>query len=257
MMNATPILALGLAATTLLALPATAQERYFNFALRGGVEASPEYPGSDNYHATPDIGFTFGALKWGKIDVGNGVRSLPDNGFAFRGALNVIGSRDVDDNPELAGLEDIDTTVELGIGVIYRQPNWQAFGEVRQGFGGHDGITGTLGADLIFRPNDRLTITAGPRVNLGNSDYAQTYFGITPAQAAVSQFGAFDADGGVLGAGLTVEATYELDDLWALEGALTYERLQESAADSPITQLGSEDQWTMRIGFSRVFTLRF
>lgn len=252
-----PTLVLTLAASALTALPAVAQERSFNFALRGGVAAAPSYPGADDFTAAPDLGITFGALNWGPVNLGNGVRAIPDNGFALRGAFKYIGSRDVADNPELAGLGDIDAAVELGFGLIYRETNWQAFGEVRQGFGGHHGVTGALGGDLIFRPNDRLTILAGPRINMGNTEYAQTYFGVTPAQSVGSAFAPFAADGGVLGAGVTVEAIYALDDRWALEGAVAYERLQNSAADSPITQSGSEDQWTMRFGVSRVFDWRF
>ncbi|GLT09445.1 MipA/OmpV family protein [Sulfitobacter sp. PR48] len=250
-------LAFGLAAATLTAMPATAQERSFNFALRGGVSAAPSYPGADDFTIGPDIGFTFGALTWGPVNTGNGVRAIPDNGFALRGAFKYVGSRDVADNPELAGLGDIDAAVELGLGLIYRETNWQVFGEVRHGFGGHHGVTGALGGDLIFRPNERLTIMAGPRVNFGNTEYAQTYFGVTPAQSGASAFAPFAAEGGVLGAGVTVEAIYALDDRWALEGALAYERLQNSAADSPITAAGSDDQWTLRFGVSRVFDWRF
>lgn len=243
--------------TVLAAMPALAQEKSFNFALRGGVAAVPSYPGSGDYEAAPDLGFTFGALTWGGRSFGNGIGNIPDNGFAFRGAFKFIGERDDDDYPELAGLEDIDPAVELGFGLIYRETNWQAFGEVRRGFGGHEGVTGTLGADLIFRPTDRWTITAGPRVNLGNTEYASTYFGVSAAEAAASSFGAYDADGGVLGAGFEVEGIYRLNNLWAVESSLTYERLQNSAADSPITQAGSEDQWRVSIGLSRAFTLNF
>ena len=252
---AAPVLAAALLAAG--ALPLAAQERSFNFALRGGVAAVPSYPGADDYEAAPDFGFTFGALQWGGRSFGNGIGNAPDNGFALRGAFRFVGERDDKDHPELAGLEDIDPAVELGLGVVYRQTNWQAFGEVRQGFGGHDGITGTLGADLIFRPSDRWTITAGPRLNLGNGEYAQTYFGISAAEAAASSFGSYDADGGLLGAGFEIEGIYQIDDRWAVQSSLSYLRLQNSAADSPITQAGSEDQWRVSIGLSRAFTLNF
>ena len=150
--------------------PAQAQERSFNFALRGGVGAGPAYPGSDEYRAQPDLGFTFGALKWGSVNLGNGVGVIPDNGLALRGAFRVIGSRRASEYPELTGLGEIDTAVELGLGAIYRQTNWQAFGDLRQGFGGHHGVTATLGADVILRPDPRWTITAGPRVNFGDTE---------------------------------------------------------------------------------------
>ena len=155
------------------ALPAAAQDRMFNFSLRGGVGAAPEYLGSDDLEAVPDIGFSFGALRLGGIDIGNGVRAVPDNGLSVIGAFRVIGSRDAEDSPELAGLDDIDTAVELGLGLKYQQTNWMAFGEVRKGVTGHSAVTGTLGADYILRPNDRWLITAGPRVSFGDDDFAQ------------------------------------------------------------------------------------
>ena len=256
-MRSTAIVAATLFASLVSALPLAAQERSVNFALRAGIAGRPAYPGSSDYEATPDLGFTFGSLKWGRIDVGNGIGNIPNTGLALRGALNIVGSRKADDYPEFAGFEDIDTAVELGLGITYRQTNWQAFGEVRQGFGGHNGVVGTLGADMIYRPTDRWTITAGPRLNLGNTEYATTYFGVSAADAAASTFGAYDADGGVLGSGAAIGATYRFDKNWALEGLLSYQKLRNSAADSPITQSGSDDQWRLRIGVSRAFNLRF
>ncbi len=240
-----------------LALPAAAQERSFNFSLRAGAAAVPDYPGSDNYKAAPDLGFRFGALKWGALNAGNGVRNIPANGFVYGGTFKFIGARDADDYAELAGLDDIDDAVELGFGIGYQQTYWKAFGEVRKGVGGHSGVTGTLGADLIYRPSDRWLFTAGPRVNFGDSDYANTYFGVSTAESVTSSFAAYDASGGALGAGIELQGTYFLDDKWAIEGAVSYEKLLNDAGDSPITAIGSDDQWRVRLGVSRVFTLNF
>lgn len=237
------------------ALPAAAQERSFNFALGLGVGAAPEYPGSDAIVAVPVPTFTFGALNLGGFSTGNGVRGQPDNGVSLKGAFRIIGDRKAKDSPELAGLEDIDYAVELGLGVSYQQANWVTFGEVRKGVTGHSGVTGTVGADLIMRPNDRLVIKAGPRVNFGNDKFANTYFGV-PA-GGTSGFTAFDATGGALGAGVQVTGSYFLDDNWSLEGGLSYEKLLGDAADSPITLNGSDDQWRISIGLSRQFTLNF
>ncbi len=239
------------------ALPVAAQDRAFNFALGAGVAGVSAYPGSDDIEARPDLNFKFGRLSFGNTSFGSGIGVIPENGLSLRGAFRVVGDRDDEDYPELAGLKDIDTAVELGFGVTYRQTNWLAFGEVRQGFGGHDGVTGTLGADVIFRPTDRWTLTAGPRINMGNSEYANTYFGVTGAEAAASSFGAYDADGGVLGAGITATATYRIDDKWSMDMLMSYEKLQNDAADSPITAAGSDDQFRVSIGLSRAFTLRF
>ena len=243
------------AITAISSSPAVAQERAFNFSLRGGIASAPEYQGSNQTEAGADIGFTFGSLSWAGGSVGNGVRAIPENGISLRGAFRVLGDRTADDSPELTGLEDIDTAVELGFGLTFQQTNWMAFGEVRKGVTGHSGITGTLGANLIYRPNDRWLITAGPRVNFGDTEYAATYFGVPTTSS--SSFAPYDATGGALGAGIEISGAYFIDDKWAVEGAISYEKLLGDAADSPITQNGSEDQWRLRIGLSRVFTLNF
>ncbi len=249
--------ALTLSTAVAWAMPASAEQNSLSFSLRGGVGTAPDYPGASSYGPQPDLGFSFGGLKVGNVSIGKGVGALPANGLSFRGAFRVIGSRRASDNAELAGLRDIDTAVELGFGLIYREDDWQIFGDVRHGFGGHHGVTGTVGFDTIFRPNDRLTITMGPRINFGDSDYASTYFGVTAAEAAASSYSAYAPDGGVLGGGVALEATYRLDDKWAVEGLLSYEKLLNDARLSPITQAGSDDQWTLRIGLSRSFNLQF
>ena len=63
--------------------------------------------------------------------------------------------------------------------------------------------------------------------------------------------------GGAMGAGLQMTGTYYLDDNWSLAGGISYEKLLNDAADSPITMRGSDDQWRVEIGLSRQFTLNF
>ncbi len=240
-----------------MAVPAAAQDRALTLNLGVGLAAVPAYPGADRYEAQPDLNFSSGSLTWGTFTLGTRRPSASQEGLSLGGSFRLIGSRDAADAPELAGLEEIDTAVELGLALTYQDRNWRAFGQIRQGFGGHDGITGTLGADLIFRPSNRITVTAGPRLHLGDADYAGTYFGVSAQEATQSDFGRFDAGGGLLGAGFQVRGSYETDGPWSVEGRISYERLQNSAADSPITQSGSADQWQLSIGLSRSFSLRF
>lgn len=237
------------------ALPAAAQERSFNFALGLGAGAAPEYMGSDEMTGVAVPTFTFGSFKWGDFSTGNGVRGVPDNGVSLNAAFRVLGERTAANSPELAGLADIDLAVELGFGLAYQQTSWMAFGEVRKGVTGHSGVTGTVGADYIMRPNDRFTIKIGPRVNFGNDEYANTYFGVPTGSTA--NFAAYNATGGALGAGVQMTGSYFLDDNWSLDGGVSYEKLLGDAADSPITLNGSEDQWRVSIGLSRQFTLNF
>jgi outer membrane protein len=243
-----------MASALAFAVPAAAQDRSFSFALGAGVGAVPEYMGSNDYAAAAFPTFTFGSLNWGRVNVGNGVRGVPEPGFSVTGAYRLLSERSVEDSPELVGLADIDTAVELGLGLKYEGVNWNIFGEVRKGVTGHSGVTGTIGSDYIMRPNDRWKIAIGPRMNFGDDEYANTYFGV---DSATPNFAAYTATGGAMSGGVQLTGSYYLNDKWSLDGGVSYEKLLGDAADSPITMAGSDDQWRIAIGVSRIFNLNF
>lgn len=242
-------------------LPALAQGADGNpdliFSLRGGASVQPDYFGSSDYSLGPDVALRFGYLRLGGREFGSPDPDFEPRGFGLRGSFRYIGERSEDDSPELEGLDDVDAAVEMGLGLGYTTQNFKAFADVRYGVIGHESLVGELGADLVARPNDRLTLTAGPRVLIGSDDYASTYFGVSASEAAQSTFGAYDAEGGIMSTGIELGATYEVNDNWAVEGAVTWDRLQNDAADSPIVEAGERDQYGVRIGVTRRITLDF
>jgi outer membrane protein len=201
-------------------MPAVAQERSLSFALGAGVGTGPGYMGSDSYETRAVPIFTFGSLNWGAIDAGNGVRGAPDNGLSLNGAFRILNERTAADNPELAGLSDIDAAIELGLGLKYQETNWMVFGELRRGLTGHEGLTGTLGGDLILRNSDRWKFSVGPRLNFGDDEFTDTYFGVS---TATPNFQNYTATGGALSAGIQVTGSYYLDDKWSIDGGLSYD----------------------------------
>lgn len=227
------------------------------FTLRGGASVAPAYFGSDEYEVGPDLGFSLGYARLGGFEFGSPDPAYEKRGLHLRGSFRYISARSADDYPELSGLNDVDAAVELGLGLGYTQRNYELFGDVRYGVVGHESFVGELGADLRLHPSERLTLTMGPRVFLGSSKYADTYFGVSAGESLASGLPAYDASGGVLSAGVEIGATYQINDRWGVEGAVNYDRLMNDAADSPITQQGSEDQLRMRIGVTRRFTLNF
>ncbi len=229
------------------------------FTLRGGVASTPEYFGADAYQVGPDLGFRLNRANLGLLNFGGDEDEERTYGLGLRGSFRYVGERDDADFSELEGLDDVDATFELGLGVGYSTRLFEAFADVRYGIGGHESLVGELGADLKLQASDRLTFTAGPRMLLGSGDYAATYFSVSPDEAAASggTFEAYDADGGVLSAGVEVGARYDLDGPWGIEGAVTYDRLVGDAADSPIVEQGDRDQYGLRIGITRQITLGF
>jgi len=158
---------------------------------------------------------------------------------------------------ELQGLDDVDPTLEIGLGIGYETRDWRAFTDVRYGIIGHNAWVGEVGADGIAYPVEGLTLTLGPRLSFGTDNFAETYFGVSAEESAASGLDQFTATGGLLGAGMELGARYRFNERWGVEGAATWNRLVNDAGDSPVTATGSDDQYEVRLGITRSVSLDF
>ncbi len=225
---------------------------------RLGINVSPAYFGSDDYELGPNGSIRFDYIRFPNgFEFGSGQAVGFRTGWGLRGSVRYIGDRVSKDYDELDGMENVHWAMEAGLGIGYEERNYRFFADMRYGFFGHDSFVGDLGADAIAYPIDGLTLTLGPRISLGSDRFANTYFGVSSSEAVTSDFNAYDASGGVLGAGMTLGARYLLNERWGIEGAATYDRLMNDAADSPITKAGSADQYSFTIGLTRRIGLDF
>jgi outer membrane scaffolding protein for murein synthesis (MipA/OmpV family) len=225
--------------------------------VRAGVEVSPSYFGSKDYSVGPDLAARIDFLRLpGGFTYGSSRTVGFRQGWGLQGSFRYIGGRDGDD--ELAGFDDVPWSAEVGLGVGYEQRNWRAFTDVRYGVVGHNSWVGELGADAISYPVEGLTLTAGPRLSFGTDSFARTYFGVSNEESAANgELPVYTAHGGLLGAGVEVGARYLFNERWGVEGAANWQRLVNSAADSPITEQGDDDQYSVRIGITRRISLDF
>ncbi|MCE0505976.1 MipA/OmpV family protein [Roseivivax sp. GX 12232] len=221
-----------------------------SFTLRGGVASGPAYFGAEEYEVKPDIGFGLQSANIGPLRFGDPDPQAEKTGLGLRGSFRYIAARDASEHDLLTGLDDIDAAVELGLGLGYASEHFMAFADLRQGFGGHTGVVAEAGADAIFRASPELTLTAGPRVLFGNGEYTDTYFGVSGSEASALN-PAYDADGGLVSAGMEFGAIYQIDENWGVETAVTWDRYMNDAADSPIVDNGRRDDWGARVGLTR------
>ncbi len=132
---------------------------------------------------------------------------------------------------------------------------WRARAEVRQGFGGHDGLVADLSAAYRTRIG-RAIVTAGPRMTLASRNFTQTYFGISPVQSARTGLALYQAEGGILSYGLGANIIRPLNRRSALTLFTSLERLGGPAADSPlIRERGQRMQATLGLGYGVRFGL--
>jgi outer membrane protein len=218
-------------------------DRQYVIDLGAGLMAQPRYPGSDEtiFVPYPLIAVSRFYVP-GLGDAGGGESK---RGLSVYPSFNFIGKREASDSNELDGMEDVDWSLEVGLGVAYRYDWVRGFVEVRQGFNGYSGQVAEFGLDAIMTPTEDLTLTLGPRAGWGSDDYMQTYFGITPQEAVDSPIydNAYDADAGFNSVGLAATANYGLTDTVTLRMLGGWSRLIGDAGDSPIVKAGSENQF--------------
>jgi outer membrane protein len=251
---ATPAMADGLATTP---WPAPKQQaRDYDVVLELGLGAAwrPAYEGASAYQATPIGLFTIHYL-WlpGLGEVKNSAR--PRDGFSFGPSFRYVRARNAGDYAALTGLQNVDQAFELGGRFAYAFGMLRVHASLRHGIGGHHGLVGEAGLDLTFKPDAVIELGFGPRISYADAAYMQTYLGVTPAESLTSGLPAYEPGGGIKGAGVEFGSRYEFTPQWSLLGTVSYERLVGAAADSPIAQAGSLNQYTARIGLSYRFGL--
>lgn len=262
---------LGILAVLLMGFPAAAMAVDANapagsWTVVLGVEGRvlPRWQGADgNYIAVPAP--VLSVRRSGTPEQFFGARDgfgigLIDTGQFRAGPVGAIRlpRKESDDLSKLLGLGDIGWAIELGAFAEYWWAPWlRTRAELRQGFGGHHGIVADLTADAVAHVSRQLTLSAGPRLTLANTNATSPYFSITPAQNIASGLPVFDAKGGVRSIGAGAKARYLWTPQWGTHVFAEYERLAGDARNSPLVmQRGSANQWTFGAGITYAFDMR-
>ncbi|GGI69154.1 hypothetical protein GCM10007973_02790 [Polymorphobacter multimanifer] len=163
----------------------------------------------------------------------------------------------------LRGMGDIGVAGEAGgfaqLGFAKGRARLRA--EVRQGFGGHDGLV----ADTLFAWSDAIggqrsgwRYGLGTRAAWGDSAFTNTYFGVNARQAAATGLPRFRTGSGLVSAGLNGSVTRILGPR-GRDGALTLFASQDWLADtvadsSLIRQRGQRGQTAVGMSYGYRFS---
>lgn len=228
---------------------------------------SPVFQGAKDYGFSifPDIRANYGDDFFASVPEGVGYNVINSNGWKSGPLAKIRFGRQESSGGSpflisgksnaLRGLGNVDTAGEAGAFVQYSYDTVRARVELRQGFGGHNGVVGD--ASLNYRGRvAHIVYSAGPRLSYASKDYNQTYFGINATQSARSGLAQYHAGSGLVSYGVGGSLTMPYTDKIALSLFTGYDRLANTAADSPlIRQRGSANQFSAGLGIGYRFTL--
>jgi outer membrane protein len=243
------------------AAPVAAQDGGgYTITVGAGVQTYPKYPGADSYGINPMPIFGFrregSPMPFQTQDDGTGFGFLGhESAFNFGPAIRLVNKREEDDVGIPVG--DVGFTIEAGGFVeVFPTRNFRLRAELRQGIGGHGGLVGDVGADLVIRDADSYILSIGPRARWGDADFQRAYFGVTPAVSATTGLAPFAPDSGFYAIGAMAGLTYKLGHNWGVRGYAGYDRLIGDAAHSPIVRgFGSRDQFSGGAGLFMEFNI--
>ena len=243
-------------------VPAVSSTDRWTVELGAEMRVIPRFQGDDNYTfvAVPlfDVRPAGTPHRFHAPRDGIGFAILESGSFKAGPVVQVELGRHVRHNPDLAGLGNVGTAVEVGGFVDYWVAGWlRARVEVRQGFGGHHGVVSDQTLDVVLPIGPQWTLSGGPRMTLATANANDPYFSVNPLQSANSGLPVYNAGGGVRSLGLGTQARYEWNPQWATHAYLEYQRLTDGVGNSPlVTQRGSIHQGMFGVGATYSFDMR-
>jgi outer membrane protein len=146
---------------------------------------------------------------------------------------------------------DIDTTVELGGFLEYEWEPFTLSFEMRQAVSGHDGFVGRAAVEYAVEFNPLggiLILLIEPELRFAGGTFAQSYFGVTPAQSLNTGYAPYAPDGGIYSYGVGLTAILPLSRNLFAALLLNADALAGDSRNSPFVRgPGSADQTS--VGF--------
>jgi outer membrane protein len=249
-------------AALLIAAPAIAQEEPpprepMRTRIYIGPQLAPATPGASDLSFGPffdvsrargDTPFAFEAP-----DESFGFTLADAAGLEFGPALGFEGKRRRTDIA--LPLHEVGFSFEVGgFAQTYLAPQLRLRAEARKAVSGHRGWVGEVSMDYVMRDRDDWLLSIGPRVTLADATYHRAWYGVTPADRAVSGLPAFAPNGGVESVGATIGYLRQLDRRWGIAAYARYDRLVGDAAESPyVRAAGARDQPAVGVALSYTF----
>jgi outer membrane scaffolding protein for murein synthesis (MipA/OmpV family) len=225
------------------------QASEWNVTIGGGFRIEPKFEGADDFRIMPVplVSADFGPYVSVNAS-GVTINALDYEGMSVKGRLGYDIGRDSSDDGHLDGLGDVDAGAVLGLDLAYNLDPVEFKLSLDKIVGGSDGLSATFGAAYSL-PIDQFKFSIGPSVTWADSNYMESYFGVTDRQSRRSGLSEFDADAGIKRVDLEISGMYMLDEHWLVRGEVSFGALVGDAADSPVSQTNFQPSTMFLVGY--------
>ena len=204
-----------------------------------GLAEAPRYPGAstDRTRLVPLVSIDYdGRLFVGPLGIG--VAAVRWNGFRAGPVLGFERGRYESDDPHLAGLGDISTSITGGVFAAYNRGPLAISATLRQAIShSTNGLSGLLQVDLRRAfVGVRTLVAAGPDLEFGNGDFERAWFGVSNAQSATSGLPVYAPRAGINRIGLHVGVTHRASRHILLRFFARLSDITGDAAQCPIVE---------------------
>jgi outer membrane protein len=228
---------------------------------------SPIFLGSKDYGFSifPDLRLNYKDDFFASVPEGIGYNLINTDSIKFGPLTKIRFSREEQtggspflisgESDSLQGLGNVGTAGEAGFFAQYKYQKFKSRFEIRQGFGGHQGllIDGSINYSERFGP---LNFSIGPKLSFGSSNFIDTYYGVDKEQSIRSGLNFYEANSGITTYGIGASINMPIDANFAVTFFTSFDRLGNQIANSSLIQSrGDENQFMTGLAFGYRFGL--
>jgi outer membrane scaffolding protein for murein synthesis (MipA/OmpV family) len=224
------------------------------------VNYQPKYEGSQHYGIEPGINFEIRYKERLYLNTGEGLGYDIIRTRNIRAGLSATYDLGREANiTELRGMGDIQAAVQFrAYGEYVFRPKVMdhefpiiASLALYRALGGYDGMQGDLGLYMPIAGSEagRWFIFAGGSANFADQNAQQSFFGVTPRQAAATGYRAFTPSSGFRSYGFGTDMGWFFTEHWLISGSFGCKWLVDDAAHSPIVFDKFQFQSNLGIGY--------
>lgn len=204
---------------------------------------APRYEGASDYYALggPSIDIRYRDLAFASTGEGIGFNAFHTRQFRAGLAMTYdMGRREKKDHDHLRGMGNIGIVPEAKIFaeyVVSKDFPLVIRANIRRQLGGSDGWVGDLGAYMPMPgSNKKFFWFLGPTMTFADSNYMQTWFGVSAEQSARSGYPEHHPGAGIKSYGGGVSAIWLFNKHWFATADFGVSQLVGGAKSSPIVQ---------------------